>query len=134
MAERVKGQGFTPDFLKREIELEERMARDILNDDVFLPYPDPKFTFNHFLEKYQVDRFDLSLESSEVKKTTFESLLLSDTSVKRRTASDIVGNALKRISVRIEGDQWVRFDELPSKNKRYYRDEVSKDIVKLIGS
>jgi len=134
MTERVKGQGFTPDFLKREIELEERMARDILNDDVFLPYPDPKFTFNHFLEKYQVDRFDLSLESSEVKKTTFESLLLSDTSVKRRSASDIVGNALKRISVRIEGDQWVRFDELPSKNQPYYRKEVTKDIVKLIGS
>lgn len=134
MTERVKGQGFTPEFLKKEFEQEERMARDILNDDVFLPAPDPKFTFNNFLEKYKVDNFDMSAESSEVKKTVFESLLLSDISVKRQTASDIVGNALKRISVRIEGDQWVRFNELPSKNQRYYRDEVSKDIVKLIGS
>jgi len=136
---KIKRNGFSDDYIKNVIATEEQAARAAMGDERFMISADAKFDMNTFLEKYNIDGVDYSVESKERKREVFESLFLSEIAdVKDRIpAAQIVDNVLKRISVKnTTTGKYEKF--LDMKGTRAEYDEIHKDIVgdlvKLIGS
>ena len=89
-------------YIKDAISSEEQASRAAHNDERFMIDMDSKFDMNTFLEKYNIDNTDYSVESKERKREVFDSLFLSEINdpKDRIPAAQIVDNVLKRISIK----------------------------------
>ena len=132
---RVEKQGFTPEYVQETIAREEQAARAAM-DEASLPEIDHRFDGNKFLQKYQIDYTDYSVESKELKRKVIDELILSKHAPleDRVPAADVIKNVLDRIHVKNDKGEWITFQNVPEAEQPYVKKQISRDVVKLIAS
>ena len=132
---RVEKQGFTPEYVQETIRREEQAARAAM-DVASLPDADLRFDANKFLEKYNLDRIDYSVESKERKREVIDELILSKHAPRedRVPSPDVINNVLQRISVKNDKGEWVEYKNIPESDKTYVKRKITEDVLKLIAS
>ena len=132
---RVKHQGFTPEYVQETIAREEQAARAAM-DEASLPDVDHRFDGNKFLQKYNIDMWDYSVESKELKRQIIDQLILSKHAPleDRVPAADVVKNVLDRISVKNDKGEWITFQNVPEAEQPHVKKQIARDVVKLIAS
>ena len=132
---KMEHKGFTPDYVDTVIAREEQIARAAMNEG-YMPDIDHRFDANKFLEKYNIDNIDYSVESKEQKRKITEELILSEnTPIEDRVpAADIASNVLKRISVKNNKGEWVEYKNIEKSQQKYVKEEIIGDLVKIIAS
>ena len=132
---REKHQGFTPEYVQETIAREEQAARAAM-DEASLPDIDHRFDGNKFLQKYNIDMWDYSVESKELKRQIIDQLILSKHAPleDRVPAADVVKNVLDRISVKNDKGEWITFQNVPEAEQPHVKKQIARDVVKLIAS
>lgn len=136
---KIKKDGFDDNYIKNTIATEEQIARAAHGDERFMIASDSKFDMNTFLEKYNIDGVDYSVQSKESKREAFDSLFLSELNAPelRIPAAQIVENVLKRIEVKnTTTGKYEKFLDMKGSRTEYYElhKEIVGDLVKLIAS
>ena len=132
---RVEKQGFTPEYVQETIAREEQAARAAM-DEASLPEIDHRFDGNKFLQKYQIDYTDYSVESKELKRKVLDELILSKHAPleDRVPAADVIKNVLDRIHVKNDKGEWIIFQDVPQSEQSYVKRKIAEDVNKLIAS
>ena len=136
---KIKKNGPDENYIKDVISSEEQLSRAAHNDVRFMVDMDSKFDMNTFVEKYNIDNRDYSVESKERKREVFDSLFLSEVNdpKARIPAAQIVDNVLKRISVKnTTTGKYERFLDIKGTKAQYdlVHRQIVGDLVKLIAS
>ena len=135
LLQRIEKQGFTPEYVQETIAREEQAARAAM-DEASLPEIDHRFDANRFLQKYNIDNLDYSVESKERKREVVDELILSKHAKKedRVPAADVVKNVIERISVKNDKGEWIEFKNVPKSEQSHVKKNIARDVVKLIAS